>query len=290
MWLDLESDLEEAIMTEYALETKFFQRSEGTLAYDDSGGDGELVIMEPGMGALRSEYRYLAPAVIEAGYRVVTADLRGHGQSSVDWPEYSLTSAGGDILALIDHLDAGPAHFIGTSFTPGAVVWAEVERPVAFRSLTLIGPWVRDAPTGFLQELMTGVLLTGPWKVRGWGMFYKTLYPTQKPADFDDYYHQLMANLREPGRFDALKGLGFSPKTASEERIAKVKAPALVVMGTKDPDWSDPVAEGQWIADQLSAELLLVEDAGHYPQTEMPDKVTPVVLDFIARVGRGSPT
>jgi pimeloyl-ACP methyl ester carboxylesterase len=270
------------------MESKFFERPEGSIAYDDTGGDGDLVIMEPGMGALRSEYRYLAPPVHEAGYRVVTADLRGHGESSTGWSEYTLPAAGGDILALIEHLDAGPAHFIGTSFSPGASVWAAAEKPEAFRSLTLIGPWVRDASAGFLQNLMTAVLLNGPWKVQGWGMFYKTLYPTQKPSDFDQYYDQLMANLRQPGRFEALKGLGFSPKTASEERISQVRTPAMVIMGTKDPDWPDPEAEGRWIAGQLSAELLLVEDAGHYPQTEMPDKVTPAVLDFLARVGEAA--
>ena len=60
------------------MEPRFFKRPEGTIAYDDSQGDGQMVIMWPGMGALRSEYRYLAPALVEAGYRVVTADLRGH--------------------------------------------------------------------------------------------------------------------------------------------------------------------------------------------------------------------
>lgn len=264
--------------------TNFFERPEGTLAFDDAGGDGELVIMEPGMGALRSEYRFLAPVLIEAGYRVVTADLRGHGESSVGWDEYSLPAGGWDILTLIDYLDAGPAHVVGTSFSPGAMVWAAVERPEAFRSLILIGPWVRDASPSFFQSLLTAVLLNGPWKVQGWSIFYSTLYPTQKPSDFDDYLDKLKANLREPGRFEALKGLGFSPKTASEERITQVKTPSLVVMGTKDPDWPDPTAEAHWIVDQMSAELLLVEGAGHYPQTEMPDKVAPVVLEFLQRV------
>ncbi len=268
------------------MDTKFFERLEGKLAYDDSGGDGDLVIMEPGMGALRSEYRYLAPVLIEAGYRVVTVDLRGQGESSVGWSEYTVAASGSDILALIDHFDSGPAHVIGTSFSPGAIVWAAVERPEAFHSLVLIGPWVRDASAGFVQNLMTTVLLNGPWKVQGWAMFYKTLYPTQKPADFDDYMDKLVTNFAEPGRFEALKGLGFGSKSASAERIAQVQVPALVVMGTKDPDWPEPEAEAHWIVDQLSAELLLVEGAGHYPQTEMPDKVSPVILDFLARVGR----
>ena len=78
--------------------TRFFEQSKGTIAYDDSQGDGELVLMLPGMGDLRSEYRFLAPALVSAGYRVVTADLRGHGESSVDWPEYTLPAAGQDIL------------------------------------------------------------------------------------------------------------------------------------------------------------------------------------------------
>ena len=96
--------------------TQFFEQSKGTIAYDDSQGDGELVVLLPGMGALRSEYRFLAPALVDAGYRVVTADLRGHGESSVDWPEYTLPAAGQDILDLIDYLDAGPGprhrHFL----------------------------------------------------------------------------------------------------------------------------------------------------------------------------------
>ncbi len=268
------------------MDTQYFERPEGTIAYDDSQGEGELVIMWPGMGALRSEYRYLAPKLIEAGYRAVTADLRGHGESSAGWPEYTLTAAGQDILALIDHLDAGPAHVIGTSFSPGAAVWAAAERPEAIRSLTLIGPFVRDPQPSFMQNLTTGVLLRGPWKVSAWAMYYKTLYPSQQPSDFDAYLADLKANLKEPGRFEALKGLGFAPKTASEQRLSQMKAPALVVMGTADPDWPDPEAEARFIADALSGELVLVEGAGHYPQTEMPEQTARAILDFLARVGK----
>jgi pimeloyl-ACP methyl ester carboxylesterase len=267
------------------METKFFERPEGTIAYDDSQGDGELVLMWPGMGALRGEYRYLAPTLVEAGYRAVSADLRGHGDSSVGWSEYTLPAVGRDILALIDHLGAGrPAHVVGTSFSPGAAVWAAAERPEAVRSLILIGAFVREAQLSVLQKLALAVLLSGPWKVPAWGMFYKTLYPTRQPDDFGEYIAQLQATLREPGRFAALKGLGSASRAESEDRLSQVKAPALVVMGTKDPDWPDPEAEARFIAGALSAELLLVEGAGHYPQTEMPEQVAPAVLDFLAKV------
>jgi pimeloyl-ACP methyl ester carboxylesterase len=55
-------------------------------------------------------------------------------------------------------------------------------------------------------------------------------------------------------------------------------------MGTKDPDWPDPVAEAQFIVEALSGELALIEGAGHYPQTEMPDQTAPAILDFLSRV------
>ena len=266
------------------VELKNFKREEGSIAYDDYGGDGELVVMLPGMGALRSEYRFLAPEVSKAGYRVIVADLRGHGGSSAFWPEYTLVSAGKDILALIEHLDAGPAHVIGTSFSPGAAVWAAAENPEAFRSLVLIGAFVRSPKTSFIQNAMTAVLLIGPWKVSGWATYYKTLYPSRQPADFDKYLADLKTNLREPGRFDALKGLGFAPKTDAENSLDKVDIPTLVIMGTSDPDWPDPKAEAQFIADRVSGELVFIEGAGHYPQTEMPEQVTPKVIEFLNRV------
>jgi alpha-beta hydrolase superfamily lysophospholipase len=61
------------------LQTQYFSRLEGRLAYTDYGSSGELVLMLPGMGSLRSEYRYLAPEPHDAGYRAVTMDLRGAG-------------------------------------------------------------------------------------------------------------------------------------------------------------------------------------------------------------------
>ena len=210
------SQIEETYMDDSR--TEYFTRAEGTIGYDDTRGDGELVIMLPGMGALRSEYRFLAPILADAGYRVVTADLRGHGDSSADWDEYTVPASGRDILALIEHLDTGPAHVIGTSFSPGAAVWAAAEDPSAIRSLTLIGAFVRDPDTSFMGNLLFGILTHGPWKVGAWGSFYGSLYPTAKPDDFDQYIDDLKASLREPGRYQALRKLAATPRIESEER------------------------------------------------------------------------
>lgn len=65
------------------------------------------------------------------------------------------------------------------------------------------------------------------------------------------------------------------------------KIPALIVMGTKDPDFTDPTAEAPWLAETLGGESLIVEGAGHYPHSELPETVAPRLLTFIKGL-RGS--
>jgi pimeloyl-ACP methyl ester carboxylesterase len=57
-------------------------------------------------------------------------------------------------------------------------------------------------------------------------------------------------------------------------------------MGRQDPDFPDPQAEAGWIAGRLSAEVLLVDDAAHYPHAQRPDVVVPAVRDFLAAAAR----
>jgi hypothetical protein len=49
----------------------------------------------------------------------------------------------------------------------------------------------------------------------------------------------------------------------------------------KDPYFPDPVAEGRYITGQTCGWLEVIEGAGHYPQTEMSEKTTPIVIDFL---------
>lgn len=261
---------------------QYLERDKGRIAYGDSGGDGPLVICIPGMGDLRGEYRFLAPELEQAGYRVVAMDLRGHGDSSIGWPSYSVSDIGSDIVALIGHLAAGPATLLGTSFAAGAAVWAAAEVPGDVAKLVLIGPFVRDHDSGFLQKTMIWAAFAGPWKVRAWVAYYGSLYPSQKPADFDAYRVRLRDNLAESGRFAALKAMMGASQAASEARLAQVQAPVLVVMGSKDPDFKDSRAEASYVAERLSGTVLMIDGAGHYPHAEMPEKLAPALMRFLA--------
>jgi pimeloyl-ACP methyl ester carboxylesterase len=263
------------------VQTQYFKRPQGALAYSDYGGSGDLVLMLPGMGALRSEYRCLAPRLSQAGYHAITVDLRGHGESSVPWPSYDVPSVGGDILAMIEHLNVGPVHLICTSKAAGSGVWAAAEHPDYLRSLVLIGAFARQVKINPIMNALFWIMMHNPWRVQAWITYYGTIYPTHKPADFKEYLSQLKASLKQPGRFDAANDYGDASLQPAQERLEQVKAPTLVVMGTKDPDFPDPVAEGQFIAAKTGGRLELIKGAGHYPQTEMPEKTIPLVMDFL---------
>lgn len=265
-------------------------RPEGKIAYDDAG-KGPLVVMVPGLGDLRAEYRFLAPRLVEAGYRVVSVDLRGHGQSSTGWSDYSSSAIGSDVVALLEHLDAGPATLVGTSMGAAAVAWVAAEAPEQVSGAVLIGPFVRDVPprswlAGVAQSAMIKAALWGPWGGWAWGQVYGTFYG-EKPADFAAYRAALVASLAEEGRMDALRGMIAASKKDVEVRLPEVKAPVLVVMGTKDPDFADPRAEAETVATLLRGRVAMVEGAGHYPQVEQPDAVAQAIRAFVAAGGEG---
>ena len=268
---------------------RFFHRPDGRISYTDDG-EGPLVVMVPSLGDLKEEYRFLAPEIAAAGYRVVTMDLRGHGQSSVGWPEHTNAALGSDIVTLIEYLDAGPATIVGTSMGAGAAAWAAAEAPDAVGKLVLIGPFVRALPMAWWKSALFKTIMhtafVGPWGPAAWGMYYASLYPTAKPADFDAYKAALVANLKENGRMAALQAMLAAPKSDVERRLGEIRAPALVVMGTKDPDFDDPAVEAETVARLVGGgSVAMIDGAGHYPHAEMPQATAPAILAFLAAGG-----
>ena len=262
------------------MNTQFVDLTEGKLAYDETGS-GPLVVCVPGMGDLRGEYRFLVPQLVAAGYRVVTMDVRGHGETSVSWKDYSVAGVGSDILALIRHLDAGPAIVVGNSMAAGAAIWAAAEAPELVSGLALIGPAVRgEMNLGY--RLLVGALFARPWGPAAWLRYYQGLFPARKPEDLAAYAAALKHNLSQPGRLEALHAddAGIQSFFRSP-RLSQVHLPTLVVMGTRDPDFKDPQAEAEWVAAQLGGACRMVEGAGHYPQSEMPETTGPWIVEFL---------
>jgi pimeloyl-ACP methyl ester carboxylesterase len=267
--------------------TQFLKLPGGQIAYDDTGGIGPLVICVPGLGDMRQQYRFLAPRLVAAGFRVVTIDLPGHGESSVDWPDYSPAIVGADIVAMIRHLGASKAFIIGNSMAGGSAVWAAAEIPDNVAGIVMIDPFTREIPTSAFMLAFLKAAILRPWGPSFWSMYYGSLYKGAPPADLDSYRAALVANLKQPGRIEATKALIFASQAPCEARIPKVHAPVLVVMGTRDPDFDDPAAEADWVATHLHGKKLMVDGAGHYPHVEYPDVVAGGVIGFIKEAQDG---
>lgn len=266
--------------------TNYLDRPQGKIVYDDQG-QGPLVICIPSLGDVRAEYRFLVPQLVAAGYRVVCMDVRGHGESTPFWNDYSVAAIGDDILALIRALNSGPAILVGTSMAAGASVWTAVEAPDQVAGLVLIDPFVKGEVSSagkFFYQLLFNRL----WGVAVWGMYYNSLYPSQKPADFVAYVAALKANLQENGRLEAAVHMVLASKIESEKRLPRVTAPALVVMGSKDPDFKNPEAEAKSVADSVRGTYQMIANAGHYPHAEMPQITGQHILTFLQKVSHAA--
>jgi pimeloyl-ACP methyl ester carboxylesterase len=260
--------------------TRHLKVSSGTLAYDDSGGTGSVVICVPGMGDLRAQYRFLEPRLAAAGYRVITMDVRGQGESSTDWPEWDAPAVGRDVLDLMNALGIQKAHLVGNSFAAGSVYWAAVQEPERVASLIFLGPAMRDGKPNPVMNLAVRVGLSGFWGPGFWLGYWDGLFPVKKPADFAEYRAALLRNLQEPGRIAALKKLALASKAPIESILGQAKAPVLLIMGTRDKDFPDPAAEARLIGGKTRARVEMVE-SGHYPHIEQPDQTAALITAFL---------
>jgi pimeloyl-ACP methyl ester carboxylesterase len=185
-----------------------------------------------------------------------------------------------DLMALLRHLDAGPAIIYGTSNGAAAGVYVAAEAPELVRGLVLAAPFVRDGKMSFVQRQLMNVM-----RVPGMAApLYLSYYPKwepKPPADFAAHKARLAANFKEPGRGAVIKAYMLQQTHAeAEARLGKVGVPVLVIMGTADIDWPDPAAEAQWVAGQLSADLLMLDGAGHHPHVEFPAEIAEAVTAF----------
>jgi pimeloyl-ACP methyl ester carboxylesterase len=265
------------------MNTKYLDVNGGRIAYDEQGpADGQLVLCLHGLGETRRSYRFLAPMLAAAGYRVVTTDMRGCGESSAQFLDYSPEAVGADAVALLRQLGR-PAFLIGHSYTGASAVWIAHQAPELVRGLVLLDSFVRDAKMNPVMSLAAKIVARSATL---WAMYYKSIYPTRRPADFDAYVSELKASLRQPGHLAALTAMMGGSRSDIAALAPAVTCPALVVMGTKDSDFPDPAAEAQWIATTLGgpATVEMIDGAGHYPMCDTPEATAAAVTTFLKEV------
>ena len=270
--------------------TEFVDVAGGRIAFDVTGS-GPLVVLSHGVGVGRQDYRFLAPMLAQAGYRVASADLRGHGESSMGRASITRTDVAGGLVALTGQL-GGPAVIVGRSISGGAATIAAATRPDLVAGIVEINPFTRTVHYSLggllrVRRYRRCVFLLGGTQVfrslRLWLRYLDLAYPA-KPADYAGYMAALAAKLREPGRMAEFMKTFRSTPADAEKQLPNVRRPALVIMGTLDPDFASPQAEGDAIVAAMptgAGTVAIIDGAGHYPHAQSPDEVAELVIPFL---------
>lgn len=255
---------------------------------DDGPRDAPPVMLMHGFGAYSFTWRHVRPALLEAGFRVITADQPGYGASSrLRGPVYDTRRQAERMLAVLDALDVPQAHFVGHSFGGRMAMQIAISAPQRMLSLVALAPeaFATDRP-GISRWLRLPLL--------GYAVgFYFTLPPlvtpflkaTSKRADW--ITPEVRAGYNAPlvvkGSVWGQVWQGRSPKDGAQpvpHNLARVNARALLVWGVDDPVF--PVTDGRRLLDILpDARLHVIDGAGHLAHEEAPGEVAATIVDFL---------
>jgi len=219
--------------------------------YTEYGAGDRWVVLVHGQLMLRRMHQPLARAIAAAGFHVVTVDLLGHGRSDrpLDPKEYSMTSFGEQVVALLDHLGVEQAVVGGTSL--GANVSLEVAdaAPDRVRGLLLEMPVLDNA-------VEAGLIAFGPL------MFVARFVPLavdavrgvsrRVPRGLVPFWAGIVLDTlnQQPAPMAALvHGIFFGRIAPPSRRRKQITAPALVVGHPRDP--IHPAADAAMLAEEL---------------------------------------
>ncbi|MBP1849927.1 alpha/beta fold hydrolase [Rhizobium halophytocola] len=241
------------------------------LAYFDVGErDAPPVLLIHGFASTAS-VNWVHPGwvktLVEAGYRVIAIDNRGHGASDKphDSDAYFPPEMAEDSRALLDHLGIEQAHVMGYSMGARLSVFLTLAHPERVRSLVLGGLGI-----GMIEG------------VGDWDPIAAALLAPQ----LSDVTHErgrmfrIFADQTRSDRFALAACIETSRQLVTPEEVASVRQPTLIAVGTKD----DIAGSGQALADLMpDAHAIDIPNRDH--MLAVGDKVfKSAVLDFYGRL------
>ena len=251
--------------------------------YYESHGDGEPLLLVPGLGGVGSYWKPNLPA-LSAKYRVIVHDHRGTGQSTHSKIEYSVEQMTDDLLRLLDHLKIERAHFIGHS-TGGAIgqtIAATHHERLA--SLVLSSTWTKADPyfrrvfetrrTLLMQADVAAYVRSTPV------FLYPDWWINRNIALLEEREKLAIANFPSveiaASRIDAI--LAFD----RTKDLARFKTPTLVLCAKDDK--LTPAYFSEELARRIpGAELHLFAQGGHCSSETARDEFNYAVLNFLSR-------
>jgi pimeloyl-ACP methyl ester carboxylesterase len=257
----------------------------------DDEGNGPSVILLHGWPNTSCVWRRQVEALVRAGFRAVTPDLRGRGRSDKpqDIAQYRMPLLVSDVVGFLDALDIKRAHVVGHDWG-SAVAWffASLHPSRLDHLVDICFGNPAAAPRLTLQSLQRAS--------------HRILFQFQGVAESllpqnDWFLLRALANgrgdmdeavkaLSEPGALTA--GFNWYRANAPLERLvappptlAPIAAPTLGIWGAEDPYVleerllnSAQTVTGLWRYERF-------DDAGHWVQLDQPDKLNRLLIEFL---------
>lgn len=224
------------------------------------GAGTPVILLHGGLGN-SGNWGYQVPALVDAGYRVVVIDSRGHGRSTRDARPYSYEQMAGDVLAVMGSLGVKRAAIVGWS--DGACIGLAMARRVPERIAGVLFFACNVDPSGAKPFEMTPSIDACITRHR---LDYAALSAT--PDGFDAFA-------------EAVSAMQASQPNYSATDLAMIAAQVTVLQAEHDEFITQ--AHAEYLAEALpGGELRQMPGVSHFAPLQRPDLFNAEVLRFLA--------
>lgn len=258
----------------------FIQVDDIQLAYTDAGL-GLPVVLLHGYPFNRTLWNEQV-AALSNSYRVITPDLRGHGESDATPGAATMNRMAQDVAALLDHLEISRAVIGGLSMGGYVALAFYKQFPSRVRALILADTRAQaDTEEGkqtrhqqaekALAEGMAGIADA---------MLPKLLTPdtVSKRPEVVKRVRDMMLKTKPEGAAGAL--LGMAERDDQTTLLSQISCPALILVGQEDA--ITPVRDSEKMHHEIAgSRLVVMENAAHVSNLERTEQFNDELMRFL---------
>ncbi|WP_437881073.1 alpha/beta fold hydrolase [Pseudomonas sp. LRF_L74] len=256
----------------------FFTHAGCRIHYREQG-HGEPLLLVHGLGSSLRDWEFQAPVLAEK-YRVVSLDLRGHGESDKPRGKYSIAGFARDVAALIEHLQLPPVHLVGISMGGMVGFQLAADRAELLKSLVIVnsGPEVVAHTPGehwqVAKRWLLARLLSLETIAKGLG---RNMFPRPEQAELRARIEQRWPQNDKRAYLASLDAIiGWSVR----ERLPGITCPVLVI--SADRDYTPVAVKARYVKEMPNARLLVIEHSRHATPMDQPEIFNQALLEFLA--------
>jgi 3-oxoadipate enol-lactonase len=253
-----------------------------TMAWDDTGGSGVPVVLIHGFPLCRKMWHPQKNAVASAGFRLVTPDLRGFGESDAPEGPYSMDLFADDLVELLDLLEIESAVFGGMSMG-GYVLFNLLERyPQRVKGACfIVTRSTADDEAAKERRLLLAreVMKFGPQVVGD--AFERILFAPGTPAERPKLVSEVCGWIAATDSRGLAGGLlAMREREDSTPLLPSIGLPSLVI-GAEHDAASPPENARAMAAAIPGSRLDIIAEAGHMANLENPGAFNRALVEFL---------